>query len=273
MDEISTPDPVFQPGACLVIDGTIDAQTKLFSELALARCEFGDVEKDREGQYGHQKFKYATLGMLTAATARPLAAHGITILQFFNPCPYDASKQRLTTIVAGHGARIATSLDFDPRLKEDERSGIKEYGKLRTYLRRYEYQAVLVLDAEPDADEAPVEPRREPRREPPRVEPRPEPKPLAKTAPKADQAPPSEPAVAESKVDTTEVQEEPADQDMLNQLMALRNQLGWSKMKLSQICADEWGIQPATIAQSMRTARTVMERMQHAILDQQKGAA
>ena len=158
-----------QPSSGLVFEGTEEAQSKLMTELALARLEFGDIEKDRTGQYGYQHFKYATLGMLTAATLPALAKHGIAVMQAIGNCPHDTHRQRITTLLCGHGAKIISSLDFDPLfVAKQQESGkgeaIKEYGKLRTYLRRYEYQTLLVLDAEPDADEAGVKPPQEPQK-------------------------------------------------------------------------------------------------------------
>ena len=208
----------------LTFRGAPEQQAQLMSAMAAARTEFSPVVRDRIGQYGNQRFPYATLGSLTDATAKPLAKHGVVVCNIFTTCPTDPSKHRLTTWVMGHGASIEVCLDFAPReAREDGKGGgefIKELGKLQTYLIRYQYRALFTLDSEPDADEAPAERdhnrsegRPEPRRDAPQptprrgrerpMEPQPEAKPAAPmrnpyAAPPADPAPSNEPAKAEA---------------------------------------------------------------------------
>jgi len=295
----------------LVFEGTIDAQQKLIEAIAAARLEFGDIDKDRTGQYGNQRFKYATLGLLVAATAKPLADRGVVVMQNFVSCA-DPSRQRLTTTIMGHGARITSSIEFSPReAKEDGTNRsfewIKEYGKLRTYLRRYEYQTLFLLDAEPDADEAgmPTERREEPRREAPRPEPRPEPRqrqarkeerkeePRQETLPASPPPPPPESkplsfdkpmqreepprdemaeklsTVAEPKVELDE--DGPTDEDMLGKLLELQRALGMGRIQLAQTCEKDWGIPPGSIRQSRRAAQKVLEHMQAMVTERLQG--
>lgn len=131
----------------LVFVGEQEAMAALMTAIAQARVSFGEVKKAREGQIGHQRFKYSPLSDLTAASVGPLSKAGVAVMQFLGSSPVEG-KHRLTTIVAGHGARIETHVDFVPE------KDVKEYGKQTTYLRRYTYNALFVLDGEPDADEA-----------------------------------------------------------------------------------------------------------------------
>jgi hypothetical protein len=147
--------------------GTDEALSKLIAEFAAARLEFGTIDKDREGQYGNQRFKYSPLGTLTEATAKPLARHGIVVMQHITNSPVEG-KHRLHMTIAGHGARIVSSLDFAPSQAKEEGQykgeWIKEYGKLCTYLCRYQYKTTMVLDSEPDADDADETPQAPPKR-------------------------------------------------------------------------------------------------------------
>lgn len=120
---------------------------KLFEAIAKARKLFGEVTKGREGQIGNQKFKYSTLSDLTGASIVALSDAGIATMQFLSASPAPGV-DRLTTIVAGHGARIESFLDF----KADP--SVQAYGKQTTFLRRYAYNSLFVLDGVPDQDEA-----------------------------------------------------------------------------------------------------------------------
>jgi hypothetical protein len=295
-----TQEPAVLPMFAIV--GTLEAQTKLMTELALARLEFGDIEKDRTGQYGYQQFKYATLGMLTASTMPALARHGIAVMQAITNSPTEAGRQRITTMLCGHGARIVSSLDFDPRLTQSEKGEpIKEYGKLRTYLRRYEYQTLLMLDAEPDADEAGVKPSNEPqkRREPPtppqgrqeqRPAPRPEPAPKAvdqkpapsnqgqlqmvpPPAPKPDPlaeklstpVPVTETPVAPPGPTVTPVDDPPASQALQNELLEVYRKAGMTRIQFGQLCLDTVGVPSGEVRDSTANSLKVLEAMKQKI--------
>lgn len=277
----------------LTFGGSPEQQQALDDALAKAFGQFDSIEKDREGQYGYQRFKYATLGQLIAATRPALSANGIVVMQFFNSIPGEPQRQRLTTMVRGHGAYISSSLDFSPREVREEGNKsfewIKEYGKIRTYLRRYEYQCILGLDAEPDADEAAL-PRDEPRREAPRPQqrqerrPEPEPRPVQHSARSVANYAPSEPARDEladklstvKQEPTVEPEDGPADQDVLDELLKLQRALGMGKIQLADMCESVWKIPPGSIRQSMRAAKTVEQHMRSLLVErerEQKGMA
>lgn len=300
----------------LEFTGSDEAQAKLSAELAAARLEFGPIEKDREGQYGLLKFKYATLGMLVAATATALAKHGITVLQPLTDSPDNPTKHRVTTIVRGHGASISAAMDFNPKDAREEShkgafEGIKEYGKLTAYLRRYGYQSMLVLDAEPDLDEAgvpagkPEAVRREAPRPPaaqaPRQAPAPASAPVQAARPPApaqrqqtlapaaivppsvvnDDAPapttpvtPVTPAPVEVVAPRIVIDEDdgPVDADMGVQIKALRDQLGLSKLGFSQLCQREAGVPVPHLHETRKGAYKVMVALQKLILERQATA-
>lgn len=250
------------------ISGPPESQAKFFAAIAAARLEFGNIEKAKEGQYGNQKFKYANLGVLTGATLDPLARQGVTVLCLPTSSPVDHGKHRLTLMVAGHGALLTCAMDFDPRLtsKEEGQRGepIKEYGKLQTYLLRYMFRCLFVLDSEPDADEAPdqPEPRREVRREAPRPEPRPEPPRAQQPPPRPASAPPPQPELRA--VDSSG----PADKDTIEQLTALFVQSGLKKVAFNQLCAETVGMAAEQLRGSQAAAHKMMEKLQVLILDQ-----
>lgn len=121
--------------------------SKLFDAIAKARKSFGEVRKAHAGQVGHQTFKYSTLADLTAASTEALSDAGVATMQFISASP-TLGVDRITTIVAGHGARIESYLDFKAE------PNVQGYGKQTTYLRRYAYNALFVLDGVPDQDAA-----------------------------------------------------------------------------------------------------------------------
>lgn len=273
---------------CLAFTGTDAAQAALMDALAKARLEFGPVVRDRTGQYGNQRFPYATLGSLTDATAKPLATHGVVVMNFFTSAPTEG-KHRLTTVVSGHGARILAHLDFQPREARDEGEGqrktewIKEYGKLQTYLVRYQYKALFSLDSEPDADDAPIGDDRDhgPRRDAPRPEqqqrpqsqpqPRPQPQPersaTITVVPNPKPAPVAPvPAKPAAPVEPDEV----ADQDLRTQVLALKDQLQIGKIQFNALC-DAAGRTPSTLFVSSKATYAVMCELQKIAL--KKGAA
>ena len=255
------------------ISGPPECQAKLVAAMAAAQMEFEPIEKTREGRMGNQPFRYAPLGTMTAATLPYLAKHGVIVRQPITNSPRDASKHRLTTIVMGHGAYMSSTLDFAPQQTDQPREDgktqyrgewIKEYGKLTTYLRRYMYQAVFMLDAEPDADDGPdqPEPRREVRREAPRPEPRPEPPRAQQPPPRPASAPPPQPELRA--VDSSG----PADKDTIEQLTALFVQSGLKKVAFNQLCSDTVGMAAEQLRGSQAAAHKMMEKLQEMILDQ-----
>lgn len=162
--------------------GPPEAQAKLIAAIAKAQLQFGSVERAASGQIGHRRFAYAPLVEYTKATRKALAAEGVVTLQAIHTSPHATPARklhRLTTQVCGHGARLEIHLDFRPPSsssgKQDDSAEVKdtqEWGKLTTYLRRYAYATVHVLDGDPDlddgdADERDREPQQQKSRQPP----------------------------------------------------------------------------------------------------------
>jgi len=196
----------------LELVGTAEQQAALFDALAKASGEFTQIVNEATGQIGHRNFTYADLDVLVKATRPALAKNGIIVLQPMNG-PDHLGNHRISTIVAGHGAQLRAHTDY-------RRSGdLKEWGKQTTYIRRYGYRGMFVLDGSDDADNGqPEEPARQQARptppagppkdakpkQPPRAETKPAeapkqstppPPPKAQTAPAPQSdAPPETPA-------------------------------------------------------------------------------
>lgn len=282
------------PAPFLTFRGAPEQQVKLMAAIAAARLEFGAVVRDRTGQYGNQRFPYATLGSLTEATGRALAKQGVTVMNIFTTSPTDPQKHRLTTWVMGHGATIEACLDFLPReAREDGKGGgefIKELGKLQTYLIRYQYRALFTLDSEPDADEAgETVPERQPqpRREAPRPpaqakQERPQntvpapaaPPPAAPAAPltRFSRPPENEPAppAPENPVPpVTETKDDLPSEMVHNNILTLAKNLGLNAISFSDVCMKATGLPPKEAKQSAPASQALLERLQAMFLDRQ----
>lgn len=156
--------------------------TALFSAMAEAQGDFDDVAKTTTGRKGNQTYKYAPMPDLRRAAIPSFRKHGISVSQYLTAG--SGGRDRIYMVVAGHGAVIKTYLEFSP-MPMDKAGGdatIKDYGAFSTYLRRYQFQALGLLDGDRDADEeskdirapkrqpqAPEEPQEEPRGEPTEV--------------------------------------------------------------------------------------------------------
>lgn len=157
------------------------AQGALFGAVAEASAEFGTILNDSKGQIGNRYFKYADLETLVSATRPALAKHGVAVMQFMVG-PDEIGNHRLTTVVAGHGARIQAHIDYK-RVND-----LKGWGMQTTYLRRYAYRALFQLDGSDDADSAAAQEGAAPARQQSQARP---PEAPQKAAPKAQQRPPS----------------------------------------------------------------------------------
>lgn len=133
----------------LVITG--DA-SKLIEELSKAQADFLPVPRHDAGQVGNKTFKYAGYATLMKCVRPALAKYGIAIIQPLhterdgNGDPWAVT----TTILAGHGATIASSLYFA------HNENPQEFGRCHTYHRRYQLQGMLAIEGDDDADAAPV---------------------------------------------------------------------------------------------------------------------
>lgn len=154
------PEP-HRPDAKLCFLGSPEAIDKLAGEMAVAMADFQPILNADEGQAGNRRFRYASLDILRSATMPALLKRRILVLQPLSG-PYGLGEgggavYRLDTIVMGYGARIVATLEF-------ERAGnLQEFGSQQTYLRRYAYRALFLLDGSDDVDASPT--RQEPPRE------------------------------------------------------------------------------------------------------------
>ncbi len=121
--------------------GTDEAVTKMFEALALAQGEFEVVKADTTGRDGNREFPYADWSSLRRASRAVLAKHRLAWSQW----PV-GSNGTLISILAGHGARIHTTIRFD------RPENIKQFGGALTYLSRYVYRAVFCLPGDDDPD-------------------------------------------------------------------------------------------------------------------------
>lgn len=129
----------------LVFSGTAEAQDQLILELAGAMADFAPIFNADTGAIGNRSFKYASLDLLRAATMPALLKRKIVVLQPLTG-PYGGSTYRLTTMVRGHKAGISATIEFEG--DED----LQAFGKQQTYLRRYAYRAMFLLDGSDDPD-------------------------------------------------------------------------------------------------------------------------
>lgn len=191
--EIPTPTP---NEATLEIQGSPEQVSALVTAIAAASEAFDTIGKSEVGQIGHQRFKYASLSTIMRAIRRPLADHGVVVLQPFHSSP-DLKGHRITTLLMGHGATIRFFVDFvdaGETAGENDR-GIKVLGKVVTYLRRYSVQSLLALEGDKDADDEPDSPTVGPRRGD-REAPQSRPAPAAAPTPRPKAGPAAAPAAA-----------------------------------------------------------------------------
>ena len=119
--------------------------TALIRLLAEAQAEMPNPKKDREGQKGYQKYKYATLDKVLDIVKGPLNARGIFITQPTGMT--DDGRMRVQTVVFREGAQMV--LDTKP-FEYD--SDPQEFGKRETYARRYSLLTAFGLAGEDDTD-------------------------------------------------------------------------------------------------------------------------
>ena len=126
--------------------------TKLFEELAKAQAEFIPVPRVDAGQVGNTKFKYAGYATLMKCVRPALSKYGIVIIQpLHSHHDEDGIEHAVTTtILAGHGASIVSSLSFE------HDSNPQEFGRKHTYHRRYQLQSMLGIEGDDDADNVPL---------------------------------------------------------------------------------------------------------------------
>lgn len=118
---------------------------ELIRLLAEAQAEMPNPKKDREGQKGYQKYKYATLDTVVDIIKKPLNSRGIFLTQ---PCEKtDDGTMRVRTVVMYGSERLV--LDTKPYEYD---SDPQEFGKRETYARRYSLLTAFGLAGEDDTD-------------------------------------------------------------------------------------------------------------------------
>jgi hypothetical protein len=225
---------------------------KLYEELAKAQTEFTPIPRNKPGQSGNRNFKYADYATIMRCVRPALAAHGISVLQ---PLHSRDGNAVTTTILAGHGGAIISSLSF-PAQKDPQ-----EFGKHHTYYRRYQLQSMLGLEGDKDADDLPdvndeYQGFKEPAKE---AEPKPSPKATTASAEKKP-APAKEQKTngsAKPSVDSTESSEtKPAPkleaidsipEDKLNGVLSsIMKQMNppWKLMNVREFYAEHFDAKP-----------------------------
>lgn len=228
----------------------------LFEHLAKAQAEFLPIPKQSDGQIGKRDFKYAGYATIMRCIRPALTKYGISILQ---PLHSREGKAVTTTILAGHGAAIISSLAFEPQ-KDPQ-----EFGRHHTYYRRYQLQAMLGLEGDKDADDLPDvnvhqgqfvdDQTPEPKKLPAAKETKSSPKANgasaeSKPAPANDQKTNGSAKPSAASTASSEIPEH--DADKLKELISSgMKQLGWKMIKLREFYETNVDPEPFTSADEM----------------------
>lgn len=120
---------------------TSETQIELVKALFAARQKFPLIDKNKEGQAGNRKFKYAPLEHIRDQTEPMLVANGLMITQ------------------GTEGHVLVTRLDHtsgewrETRMPvNEEHANMQSYGIEITYRRRYAYNLILGIVTEEDTD-------------------------------------------------------------------------------------------------------------------------
>lgn len=119
--------------------------TALIKLLAEAQSKMPNPKKNRQGQTGHQTYKYATLDSVLDIVKPPLNERGIFLTQPTGKT--EDGVMRVQTVVFREGAQMVldtTPFEYD--------SDPKEFGKRETYARRYSLLTAFGLAGEDDTD-------------------------------------------------------------------------------------------------------------------------
>lgn len=128
----------------------------LAGALAKATLAFGTVSKDRAGQVGKARYRYATLESVLDAVAEPLAQNGLVVTQTMTttrPAQGSGELAVVTTMLlheSGEWLRSTSQARIAPGAAK--LAPVQELGKVTTYLRRYALTAILGVTAEEDDD-------------------------------------------------------------------------------------------------------------------------
>jgi len=132
--------------ANIIVSGDVGS---LFAALAKAQAEMGGAVKGDKNPFF--KSKYANLTSVLKVVGKPLADHGLSVIQMPG-WDHGANQPTLTTMLCHEGGGCIQSTASAPFAKG--KTGPQEYGSVTTYLRRYSLQAMLAVPTVDDDAEA-----------------------------------------------------------------------------------------------------------------------
>lgn len=116
--------------------------------FAKAQAEFPEIKKDKEGQEGHRKYKYANLHSILKAVTPVLSKHGFALIQVLDKGETPDSLILRTELWHESGEKVSSTLPMpDPLAMK-----AKEFGGVITYFRRYAIAPILGIEADEDLD-------------------------------------------------------------------------------------------------------------------------
>ncbi len=120
--------------------------SNLAKALLAAQATMPDAVKDSTNPHFHSK--YASYESVRDAVTPHLAAHGLLVVQTFEPSvPADAGPVIITTLLHISGEKLESRL-FLPASKKDAQG----FGSCITYGRRYSLQSICGIGGEEDDD-------------------------------------------------------------------------------------------------------------------------
>jgi hypothetical protein len=122
----------------------------LYDAIAKATAEFPDLPRTKTVKFttknGHSKnFDYAPYHKVIQCIRPSLSKQGVSVMQAVHS--EREGFMSMTLVVAGHGAMIASTIEF-PHKKD-----IQEFGADVTYYKRYQVCSFFCLEGDPDADD------------------------------------------------------------------------------------------------------------------------
>ncbi len=130
-----------------------DVRGALAGALAKAQGQFRAIVKNRDvfikSDKGSYKFRYADMEELISATRPALSANGLAVIQSVG---IDPQGQAFIDTVLAHsaGGERFSRMPIPSFTKMDDP---KRFGAAMSYLRRYQYSAILCLAADDDLEE------------------------------------------------------------------------------------------------------------------------
>lgn len=114
--------------------------------LAKAQAEFPEIKKDKEGQEGNRKYKYANLHSILKAVTPVLSRHGFAMVQILDQA--ESGLVLRTELWHESGEKITSVLPMPDPLEMKA----KDFGGVITYFRRYAVCPILGIEADEDLD-------------------------------------------------------------------------------------------------------------------------